>query len=536
LTDLWFVLATTVKNAKTAADKKELEDLLSALGDNRLPLRKPCMEGTRTAILTKIEREIKSVDGPNVIWIRGFPGVGKSALAASIAIRLQGQHRHVICFRFDRTRSTTITTNALWCAVACDLARLYPSLREYLTQGSRKLISSDVDRIFKSLIETPLSMLKNVPLEELPVIVIDALDECGGLRHDSSEQRDHSGLLRTLQRWVQVDYLKKFKLVITSRKENRITKIFPDSICIHVNIPSGNDVKPGDSASEDIRIFLEPRLESMGLGVVLIEKALESLVPRAAGIFIWVTTVANFLELDPEGRFAMLENDDGKRLKGLDSLYSLYSTIVKASFGHGLVEEEIRAVVSVMNAMIFSKEPLDDNALIMLPKVKKSGLDADRLGLIRKGLVSVIDSGPILHFHHRSFEDFLLSSSFPQQHPELSDVQDRVYYERQLAVLCLKTLVSSKLHFNMCSLESSFIKNMDIQAATKSTIPPLVSYSCQYWADHLVHTPADETLMEAVEFVMYEKLLFWLEAMSLLGKTYEVSLILRRVLASKVCL
>jgi len=88
----------------------------------------------------------------------------------------------------------------------------------------------------------------------------------------------------------------------------------------------------------------------------------------------------------------------------------------------------------------------------------------------------------------------------------------------------------------MCSLESSIIKNMDIQATAKSTIPPLVSYSCQYWADHLVHTPADETLMEAVEFVMYEKLLFWLEAMSLLGKTYEASLILRRVLASKVCL
>jgi len=42
--------------------------------------------------------------------------------------------------------------------------------------------------------------------------------------------------------------------------------------------------------------------------------------------------------------------------------------------------------------------------------------------------------------------------------------------------------------------------------------------------------------MEAVEFIMYEKLLFWLEAMSILGKTYEASLILRRVLASKACL
>ena len=52
---------------------------------------------------------------------------------------------------------------------------------------------------------------------------MDGLDECGGLRHDSSGWDDYEGLLRTLKRWVQVDHLKKFKLVITSMPENRIT-------------------------------------------------------------------------------------------------------------------------------------------------------------------------------------------------------------------------------------------------------------------------------------------------------------------------
>ena len=268
---------------------------------------------------------------------------------------------------------------------------------------------------------------------------------------------------------------------------------------------------------------------------VWIAKALDFLVRGAAGIFIWATTMANFLEQDPEGRFAMLERGGGKGLKSLDSLYSLYSTIVKTSFGYGLEKEEIRAVVSIIGAMIFAKEPLDDNALIMLPGVKIPGSDVDRLRLIRNGLASVIDSGPILRFHHRSFEDFLLSPSLGEL-PKLLAIQDRDYQQHQLAVLCLKTLVSPKLHFNMCSLESSIVKNADLQATAKSTVPRLVSYSCQYWADHLVHTPSDKTLIKAVEFVMYEKLLFWLEAMSLLSKTYEASLILRRVLASKVCL
>jgi len=520
-----------LKNSKMAADKKELEDLVSALGENRLPLRKPCMEGTRTAILQKIEDEIKNVNGPNMIWIRGSPGVGKSALAASIANRLEDQKRRVISFRFDRTQSTTITTNSLWRAVACDLARFYPSLRPHLAQGIQGHRSSDIDRLFRSFIEEPLSMLgDDVLRKELPVIVIDALDECGGLRHDKSGWEDLQSLMHTLKRWIQADHLKKFKVVITSRPEDRIT--FPESISIH-GIPSGIDIKPGDSASEDIRALLKSRLEIMGMKSTLIEKALGYLVPRAAGIFIWATTVANFLELDPERRFAMFEKDDGK---GLEVLYSLYSTIIEASFGHGLEEEEIRAVASVMGAMIFAKEPLDDNALIMLPGVKILGSDVDRLWFIRKGLLSVIDSGPVLRFHHRSFENFLLSHFLRQQHPRLSGIQDRTHHEHQLAVLCLKTLVSSQLHFNMCSLESSIVINMDIHATVKSTIPPLVSYSCQYWADHLVNTPSNETLMEAVRFVMDEKLLFWLEVMSLLGKTYEAFLILRRVLGWKVCL
>ena len=69
-------------------------------------------------------------------------------------------------------------------------------------------------------------------------------------------------------------------------------------------------------------------------------------------------------------------------MKSLDSLYSLYSTIVKTSFGHGLEKEEIRAVVSIIGAMIFAKEPLDDNVLIMLPGVKIPGSNVDRLRLI----------------------------------------------------------------------------------------------------------------------------------------------------------
>ena len=430
----------------------------------------------------------------------------------------------MICFQFDRTESSTITTDALWRVVARDLAHLYPSVCRHILEDNKKPISSDIDRIFEWLIDRPLSTLNGVSREELPVIVIDALDECGGLRHDSSGKRDYEALLRTLKHWVEVDHLKKFKLVITSRPEDRITKTFPGSISTHVNIPSGNDVKPGDSASDDIRVFLTSKLNAMGMGEAWVREVLDYLVPRAAGMFIWATTVAGFLKKLPEKRFRTLQTkkleNNGERFK---DLYSLYFTVVETSFGGDFEEEEIKGVVSVTGAMLFAKQPLNDDALIMLPEVESR----DMLRLIREGLVSVIESGPILHFHHRSFEDFLLSESFRQKLLKFSTVQDRNRHERQLAVLCLNTMASPKLHFNMCDLKSSSIRNIDV----KSTIPLQVSYSCQFWADHFVHTPSEDQFMEAVKFVIHEKLLFWMEVMSVLGKAHEMFGILTKALA-----
>jgi len=508
---------------------QQLDDLVQALGGNRLPLCDPCMEGTRLDILQEIETAIKKIDGHNVIWIKGSPGVGKSALAASITTRLQDQNRHVIWFRFDRTQSTTITTEALCRVVSSGLARQYPSLRQNLAQGNRELSSSNIDRLFEALVEKPLSALDHDSLEQRPVIVVDALDECGGLRHDSSGRDDFEGLLRTIERWALVGHLRKFKLIITSWPEDRITRTFPDSISIHLNIPSGNDVEPGSSTSNDIHAFLKKRLEDTNMGDAWINEALDYLVPGAAGIFIWAKTAADFLQENTAPRFHILktrkQEDSAERFK---DLYSLYSTVVKTSFQR-VSKQEIEAITSVMGAMVYAKQPLDDNTLIMLSGVRISDSDLDMLEFIQKGLVSVIDSGPILHFHHRSFEDFLLSPCFCQHLPNLSAVQDRNLHERQLAGLCLKSMASSKLHFNMCNLKSSTIKNVD-PVTDKSAISPLISYSSQFWGDHLVQTQPEGILMKAVEFVMYEKLLFWIEVMSVLGKTYKVYFILKQAL------
>ena len=71
---VWFVVSTTLvndvkvvwtNNAKTAGKDKELDDLVSTLGE--LALHETRIKGTRDAIL-EIERQAKNVNGRNVMW------------------------------------------------------------------------------------------------------------------------------------------------------------------------------------------------------------------------------------------------------------------------------------------------------------------------------------------------------------------------------------------------------------------------------------------------------------------------------------
>jgi len=241
--------------------------------------------------------------------------------------------------------------------------------------------------------------------------------------YDSSGRVDHEDLC-TPKRWVQVDHLIKFKLVITSRPEYHITQTFPDSTGFHILFGSG--IEPGDSTSNDNHAFSTSRLKATGVEPAWIAKALDYLVPRAVGIFIWMIAVADFLE----------------------DLYSLHTTVVKTLFGH-------------LGAMILTKQSLGD------------------------GLAPLVDSAAILP--HRSFEGLPLWKDLPT----FSTVQNESLHERQLAMPCSNIIVSSELRFNMCSLDSSSIKDVDIPATVKSAIPSHVPYTSRFLVDSLNHTACD---------------------------------------------
>ncbi|KAF5347992.1 hypothetical protein D9756_010129 [Leucocoprinus leucothites] len=488
------------------------------------PLASECMEGTRERILSDVDNWFADFDKSNVLWIRGFPGVGKSTLASSIVSRLRAQRRLGSYFVFDRAKVTAATPNVLWRCVAYDIASRYPSARrcivERLKDEEVEVNSSNIKTLFRYLIEEPLLESEDdIPRGRLPIVVIDGLDECGG--HQGRQSEDREDLLDTLKRWPRLSRL--FKLVVTSRYEDDIYHTL-SKISITLDISSGTTV--GSQASEDIHTFLVHRFRKIaqsyanslpkdwpGLDVIA------ELTRRAAGLFIWAKTVTEFISSgEPQSQLNEIMNHSLE----MGNMAVLYSRILETSFRMPSIQV-LDAFNSIVGTMVLAKRPLRRAEYIELLKIQPSMLD-----FIRKGLRSVMDPGNTLRFTHQSFVDFLLTSDkCPSDF-----VIDIAKQQRALANACLQTM-SAKLSFNICDLETSTLKDTDVgdlETKIKNGIPTHLSYSSRYWADHLEPLPFDPDLMFMVKQVMYDQLLYWIEAMSLMNELSVITPILKAVL------
>ena len=81
-------------------------------------------------------------------------------------------------------------------------------------------------------------------------------------------------------------------------------------------------------------------------------------------------------------------------------------------------------------------------------------------------------------------------------------------------------LMLGKLEFNICKLESSYLANKDVKdldMRIAKHLPPVLSYACRLWDNHLGHLDFEADLFDKLQTFFKKKFLFWLEALSLMG-------------------
>ncbi|KIM88434.1 hypothetical protein PILCRDRAFT_3429 [Piloderma croceum F 1598] len=111
---------------------------------------------------------------------------------------------------------------------------------------------------------------------------------------------------------------------------------------------------------------------------------------------------------------------------------------------------------------------------------------------------------------HTSFRDFLTDAYRNKSfYVELTPHHGKFFLASMRAM-------KITLKFNICELNTSHIRNIDVPdltARVEKAIAPSLSHAGRFWADHLLETPCDHVVLEALWYFMDNQFLYWLEVL-----------------------
>ena len=117
------------------------------------------MEGTRLGVFQEIDQWLADADAPNVLWLDGPPGSGKSTIASSLISKLTELRRLGSSFAFKRGDVMLSNPSAVWRTVAHDLASNDAAFAKHLVEvlkGRRSTLGPDITH-FEHLIKGPFT-------------------------------------------------------------------------------------------------------------------------------------------------------------------------------------------------------------------------------------------------------------------------------------------------------------------------------------------------------------------------------------------
>ena len=478
------------------------------------------MEGTREYILKKIVSWVTNESGKdasNAYWIYGSPGVGKTTLAHSICAGLHdGKHLAGAFFcRNEQSETRSILRTLIY-----NLAVVLPPFRTIVAEHLRNNPSLTPDSIEYTLFLDFLSKLPHPP-ERTLVFVIDALDEC-------CNNQSYKVILTVLTNAiVQAPWL---KIIITSRPESGIQRFFDNTIqSPHFRY----DLATDQNADADLRMFARSQFDLVAANSHLSapwpeESLFNRVISQANGLFIFIKTIVLALEKCsyPTKTLEATLQDSGGASPGLEPLYGLYSSIIRAQ----IVDKhtKFRWMIGVI-LTTGSYRSLCDETIARLAEVELSVVKTwvDHLNSL---LYRDKGANGGIRVRHLSISDFFVSDHcHPNYRIHLGDANV------QLGISCLRTMIHG-LRFNICRLEDSRLANADIENLAlliKEYIPDELQYSSLYWSNHICSPLVNgisRGLGSLKEFFEGLYPLYWIEVLSLMGMVSIGAPSLRRVI------
>ncbi len=463
------------------------DGILEKLGPvKQQPLNDSCFEGTRVNILKEAVDWLEDSKLPNILWIVGAPGAGKSTIATTLARELAATCARFFC---ERDVPDFRDPRQIWRTLAYRLADNHDGMKAALKLAlSEKTCKPQDDLVleqFKKLFENPLPTISKETV--YPVIIIDALDEC-----DSATITDWKSLLTSLNRWSMLP--RKFKLIVTSRDLHDIRTMLGE-VSYHVVLATGDGAS--EDSNSDIRIFLTKKFGEIRQDFPSLsydwptKEEIEVMTNFAAGLFIWANMVVSFIAQrtanDPIERLQMVLDDIKTQsgIEGCDQVDLLYARIIFEAIRRSTHGERNKAK-SILAAVLLAKGPLRKSDLVTLLSTDTWNSSIMIESTLR-GLSPIIISASMdnaddeLRFCHKTVSDFLSSRKrspaamghFVQKDQLHSYLIDDVEDSRSFALACVH-LVRRNFSLDIHSIATL------LKESNRS-----LDYAHQHWFEHL---------------------------------------------------
>ncbi|KZS91859.1 hypothetical protein SISNIDRAFT_397550, partial [Sistotremastrum niveocremeum HHB9708] len=504
------VVLQTIKLTKDIALDVNLNDM-QYVGDASFLPEKACFPGTRTEIIETITQWVIQPDqseSASVFWMKGFAGSGKSAVAHTIAHRFHSGKRLGSSYIFDESHAVDRRADTVFSKISRDLAAISDSWKSALgkiIQDSPDLRHTpSVRRQFEELILAPA---KDVMFIGPILIVIDALDECGGTPDARRE------LLRILATRLS-ELPPNFRILLTSRPQKELEDAFLRSQYV---TSLDLQVASRSSVDQDLAVYYQARLGDL----VELDEAWPNrlwrseLVNRSEGLFQWAFTACEYVLEPVWGPDEQLKNllsstSTSTELAGLDSLYK---AVLHNIFGFAKNDRRIERFRSVLGRILCARKPLSVTDLSALrgPEESSSMVKTivQRMGPVLAGVST--DASPVQALH-TSFRDFLFSA-------ERSGIYHiDAFHEEAFLTKALFTVMNRELKLNISNMPTSYAFAPSVKDIV---IPPHLTYASRFWSDHLTSIPFSEDIIPFLHVFTTEHFLHWLELLGLYDEIHR---------------
>jgi len=367
------------------------------------------------------------------------------------------------------------------------------------------------------------------PLEKSPasigepiVIVIDALDESGGVETRKDLLSILAGKLQNPAVPKITDLPRDFRFIVTSRSLDDIKNKFRG--VQHIRQMSMDDIPQAD-AERDIRAYVSKELEELDFH----DREFAALAEKADGLFEWARLACGYIRESNLGLSsidcynAVVSRDPAERNMLLHDMYHFIltdimprDTSLHSQKPHPTALARFR---SVMGQILSTVEPLPLASLNAMRGHFPMREDKFDVELVVKSMGPLLSGttnpdSPIRPLH-ASFHDFLTDErSSGEFFIDISKAQ------RDLAFSSLRVMKDG-LCFNICDLKSSYLPNSEdpgLQERIQKCISPHLSYSCRFWTSHIRSTAFDKELGREVKLLFeHERVFFWLESLALIN-------------------